>query len=541
MSDGHRSRRHFFPLRVGKPSIPARGALWTVLWWALLTLLAPPLWASDTQAADTPELEPLAWVYPWKFASAPIMYRGRLWFAHANKWPDHNSADIWTIRPDGRDIRRIRRLFSQDVGQPVVHNGLLYWPHEDPRASLGWGEVTVTDGENWRVLQTRTSRQFHLHSLKIDRGRLLAAGSAWSTQILQSTDGGATWTTRYERERLENRFSRTYHLIPTPFGLFGDVIAFGGGPRTFELLRHGPDRAEPMPDWPASQGLVRGTARWRDGFLVLRGLGSPQELVFVQPEETSTIPLPDGVTAIDIDTHKGIWLLGRTASRQHGLWIRLAGSWQQRFQFEGDEALGLKLLGGKPVVTGSNEGSGMVWGRPGPARPEVPGTLPIQITPQPFERDEALRQIREALDDPRNYAGHGLGLRDVLDKWVTRGLPGTELERFLNGPFPEGEPVRLIGGRAFASHERFGRWLLTWAMRTSGSGAIPDGWLSLPFDEPENASAKYFSEPIAAIWTAARNRRGDSAAAKRLLDRHTAKQDPEWLRADIYAAYKLVR
>lgn len=35
-------------------------------------------------------------------------------------------------------------LFSQDAGNPVVYNGLLYWPFEDPRRSAGTVEFAVT-------------------------------------------------------------------------------------------------------------------------------------------------------------------------------------------------------------------------------------------------------------------------------------------------------------------------------------------------------------------------------------------------------------
>lgn len=134
---------------------------------------------AQARAQEVAEFPLLTTVGPWTYATKPIGYRGRIWFANANRWPDHNSADIWSVRPDGSDLRRERRPFSQDVGEPVVLRGLLYWPYEDPRVSLGWGQIAVTNGADWRVLETRVGRQFHLHGLFVADGDLLAAGSAW--------------------------------------------------------------------------------------------------------------------------------------------------------------------------------------------------------------------------------------------------------------------------------------------------------------------------------------------------------------------------
>ncbi|WP_416896711.1 MAG: hypothetical protein ACMVY4_14395 [Minwuia sp.] len=474
---------------------------------------------------------------PWTYAARPIGYDGRLWFANANRWPDHNSADIWSVRPDGGDLRRERRLFSQDAGEPVVHGGLLYWPLEDPRVSLGWGQIAVTDGKRWSMLETRTGRQFHLHGLFADGDELLAAGSSWVAQVLRSPDGGVTWSTFYEDERRESRLSRTHQLVPLPSGLFGDRMSFSDGERRFTMLRHENWGATPLPDWP-DDGWVRRAVPWRGGGLALTGSGPGQHLR-VFGADAAVSDLPDRVIGIDIDADGDgtVCLLGKRQPRLHEIWRLSGDTWELAFEFVADEAVELRLIGGAPVVAGTLEGVGAVWGRPGVIPTARTGTLPRQIREQRPDRDAALEEIRRALDDPDSYRGHGLILRNLLDRWIVRGLPGTELEPLLDGPFPAGE-VRLIGGRNNAGYPRFGRWVLTWAMRRSGTGRVPASWIGQAFDEEQNASEKYFSEPLAAILTAGANGQDDGETAAALRERLTRTTDPDWLRADAEEALR---
>lgn len=486
---------------------------------------------AQARAQEVSELPLLATVAPWTYATKPVGYRGRIWFANANRWPDHNSADIWSVRPDGSDLRRERRLFSQDVGEPVVLRGLLYWPYEDPRVSLGWGQIAVTNGADWRVLETRVGRQFHLHGLFVGDGDLLAAGSAWSAQILRSNDMGRTWKTLYEAQRTEDRYSRTYQLIPTADGIYGDLIEFGGGPRSFAMLRHGGDDAEPITGWPVTEGLVRRALPASGGALVLMGAGKSQRLVYLKDGVFHDRPLPSGVVAIDIAGPDPLWLLGKRKPKLHELWKDTDAGWRLVHRFTADEAVEMRLIGGAPVVAGTHESIGAVWGQPGPIGSPDAAAMPIQVSGGPVDPDEARRQIEDTLSDPRNYAGHGLNLRNMVDKWVMRGLSGEVLAEFLGGRYPEGE-VKLLGGRAFASHERFGRWVLTWGMRRNGGGRVPPEWLDLPFDEPRNSSEKYFGEKLAAIWTVAATGQDDSATVAGLRRIKNDREVPEWLRQD---------
>ena len=116
-------------------------------------LLAASLFANGPapiRADVLPEIPVLARIGPWPVASRPIGFDGRIWLANSVKGVNHNSADIYSYDPRSGALRYERHLFSQDAGQPLAWNGLLYWPFEDSRASLAWGEYMVTDGERWR-------------------------------------------------------------------------------------------------------------------------------------------------------------------------------------------------------------------------------------------------------------------------------------------------------------------------------------------------------------------------------------------------------
>ena len=65
-------------------------------------------------------LEVLVTVGPWPTLSALIGYRGRVWFANSVRYPDHNSADLYSLGLAVGDLRFERHLFTQDVGTPVA-------------------------------------------------------------------------------------------------------------------------------------------------------------------------------------------------------------------------------------------------------------------------------------------------------------------------------------------------------------------------------------------------------------------------------------
>ena len=158
----------------------------------------------------------LARVGPWPEASRLILYDGRLWFANSVKGRNHNSADLYSLDPMTGGVPRYERhLFSQDVGKPAVHRGLLYWPLEDGRLSLGWGHYAVTDGRAWQSGTLTGASIFHVHAMSDFQDGLLAATSAWRAGLQRSGDGGATWRVLYDHPTPDRRVSRIVTLAAT--------------------------------------------------------------------------------------------------------------------------------------------------------------------------------------------------------------------------------------------------------------------------------------------------------------------------------------
>ena len=172
----------------------------------VLTFLSMVLFARPAVAAE--ELPVLAQVGPWPTLSRLIAYQDRIWFANSVKGRNHNSADIYSFEPTSEEVRYERHLFSQDAGHPVVADGLLYWPFEDSRFSLGWGHFSVTDGESWRLGTIPGLDSFHTHAMANVGERLVAASSAWRAGIQVSGDQGKGWQVLYDHETADRRVSR---------------------------------------------------------------------------------------------------------------------------------------------------------------------------------------------------------------------------------------------------------------------------------------------------------------------------------------------
>ncbi|MGI9490862.1 MAG: hypothetical protein ACR2QF_00390, partial [Geminicoccaceae bacterium] len=143
---------------------------------------------SAIPARASSSLDILAEIGPWPVVSRLIGYGDRLWFANSVKGRNHNSADVYSYGMKTGDVRYERHLFSQDAGRPVIFDGLLHWPLEDARFSLGYGHVMSTDGVEWTENIIPSGRIFHTHALAAT-DHLIAATSAWRAHIDLSFDG----------------------------------------------------------------------------------------------------------------------------------------------------------------------------------------------------------------------------------------------------------------------------------------------------------------------------------------------------------------
>jgi hypothetical protein len=186
----------------------------------------------------------LASLDPWPWATNLVEYDGRLWFVTSVRLKNHPSADLYSYDPAEGTARYERHLFSQDSGRPTVHRGLLYWPSEDTRFSVGWGDLAATNGRDWWWGPVTGSGLVHVQALASLDGRLYAGTSARKASLQASDDGGLSWRTVYTRFDPGGGASRLTELAVRGGDLF--MVARDGRSegRYLLLRRTGDDVAE---------------------------------------------------------------------------------------------------------------------------------------------------------------------------------------------------------------------------------------------------------------------------------------------------------
>lgn len=506
---------------------------------AVLALAA----AAPGNAAENLVLVPVAEVGPWSGISELIGYGDRLWFVNSVKFVNHNSADLYSYGPKTGAVRFERHLFSQDAGQPVVAEGLLYWPFEDPRFSAGRGEYMVTNGRDWQWRALPAARAFHLHAMASLGGRLFAATSAWRAGLQRSGDRGTSWEVLYDHPTEDGTVSRITTLAALDGMLYAGLTAWAQP--GIKLLRLDGDSLTTLPGWPAG-GSTRALVPWR-GQLYAVNLGPAGGALWrTDGERVEHLPAFDdrNLRALAGGT-EALWAV--SAGEGSGiLWHSSDGSaWSQAFEFPDDEPLDIAVYAGAVYVgTKGPGGLGRLWGPPPPA----PALAAIAAPPLPP------RPTMPAGAEARRGAGllaeiDGILAEGIADEARTRqtlarlgtlaqsaspGL-GEALAERLRGPLPGGS-FRMFGGRIEVPADKFVRWYLLRAMALNGGGRVPPKMIGLPFAAKPNRAEKYLETAPGAAFAAAQLDQADAETVAALIARLGANGDPPWLAGDIVGA-----
>ena len=486
----------------------------------------------------------LAEVGPWPVVSRLVGYGDRLWLANSVKGRNHNSADVYSFDPLRGDLRYERHLFSQDAGRPLVANGLLYWPFEDGRVSLGWGDFMVTDGERWRLGTVPSAEIFHVHAMAQVGGRLVAATSAWRAGLQVSTDGDRSWQALYDHPMPERRVSRITELIEVN----GRALAYlTSGDRQRVLVLDGDTVAE-LAGWP-QDALLRGWARLGDWVYGL-----------VEAEDGTAVWRSDGLAVEQMAPVRAGWRRRALAAGADALWavtgegagglVWRSGdgrTWERFRAIKGGRPSDIAVHAGWVFVGGSGEeGSGALWGMtltsdagsedPSPGRLE---TVMAGWILFPTDTESVAFQVERALADPEHYRDYGEGLRNHMFELALH-VPAPETWRaLLNRPAHNGWPAvsqtHFSDGSAISA-ETLGRWILLWGMSVAGTGVVPVDWLSEAWTTPANPAEKYYATAPAAIWTAGEVGQNDAATIGALVARLDRQDDPLWLTGDVVGA-----
>ena len=419
------------------------------------------------------ELAIVARIGPWPIASKLIGVLGR----------NHNSADLHSYDPASRRTRYERHLFSQDSGDPITKFGLLYWPSEDSRWSVGRGDFLVTNGERWATGTVTTAQIFHIHAMTSLGTRLIAATSAWRGGIQISDDRGATWREIYDHPTPSRQVSRIVSLASTTERSYGLLLHRDKR----RLLSINGDVVAEVPGWPQDRSilgmaglgtwlyaLVRegaGIAVWRTNGVVSQFVAAPRA----------------NWDAQDLVADAGkLWVL--TEALQGGtIWSSEDGvGWQRVAWLRGGSPYDLEVVDGVPFVGGTDGTRALVWGpamagKSGPL-PAIP-SLPVLLPPT-SDAPELAKRFAEAL--LRIESSKDRGVLSDLAYELARAHPPAETYRDLLALEMPVRPISLIGGNVKVPAATLGRWLILWSMSLARSGPVAPEWIDVPWSATTN-------------------------------------------------------
>ncbi len=498
---------------------------------AITLLICAPVCAVE-------QLKVLARAGPWPVVDHLIGYRGKLWFSASVKGRNHNSADVWSFDPGDSKLRYERHLFSQAAGSPIVHRGLMYWPYEDPRFSLGWGIAEVTNGKTWRPLLMPTAKIFHVHHLAELEGNLLAVTSAWRAGYQLSEDGGATWRQLYDHETPKRRVSRF-------------TVTAADGRTVYSRLREkGRSR---LVYWRGS-GVVSDVEAWPQGQPVMAVIEHRgQVFALTHRGRTSSVWRMNGGSGVKLAPPPGKWFAVDMTSDGERLWAvsRAKGggtvwrsadngeTWTQQAEFTGGSPWSVRAFARGIFVGGAGvDGRGILWGAAPPGAKQArrpPPELPRQFPQSDGVKDWGAfgEKLDQVIRRQASYENHGRGsLRDLVLKAMRNGAPDGFLPRRLGAAYP-GSPVKTFGGQLTARPEEIGRTMLLWAMGLTGRKGVPLELLKTPWTARPNGTEKYFDPLLTALWTIGVSGQNDRATINALLARLGREDDPDWLTSQV--------
>ena len=493
---------------------------------------------SAVNAQSNPILKPLIRVGPWKGVSALISYRGRLWFANSEKFVNHNSADIYSYAPGETTPRYEQQLFSQDAGEPLVADGLLFWPFEDSRFTTSHGEFMVTNGRNWRWQVLTDGEVFHVHALIAKSNTLYAATSAWRAGLQQSKDSGRHWQVLYDHPTAPQRVSRF-----TSLGLLNDTLYAGltsyiqPGPK---LYRFSKGRVQPQPGWP--DGVRTDALQQYKGWLyAANSVPGSNSIWRTDGKTVEPVLALDNVPIQDFAVSpNALWAISGSSGSGR-LWRSADGlKWQHIQSFGNAFPLSVTIFADQPYVGTQGPGAlGTLWGPVNPNTPEAP--LPIVPIPEisaqrlPLhDLKTGLSELDEVLQRPaKNFRQLRKTLSAVINPLLRGNYPGlgNALSRRLKH-IPNHPSLSGFGNKFRVHPKRVKQWYLLKAIAQMGEGTIPVSLLELAWDEPRNSAEKYFHPLIAALWAIRQNQQQDKETLNAIISRLGTASEPPWLDGD---------
>ncbi len=497
------------------------------------------LFATAAQGNVTPKA--IHTLHHWPAISNVIEYQERIWFVNSSPYKDTNVADIYSYHPASGVTQFERSLFSQDAGTPVVHNGLLYWPLEDPRRSAGVGEYVVTDGRTWSWRVMESGKAMHVHALESCGDRLIAVTGSWTGQFLSRDNATDKWQLEYDYPAGSAAFSR---LVDAEY--FNSTCYLAGSANndpSARLLQIVDGKAEAIAGWPKSDrvdGLTAHGAKlyaWVD-------TGSTRTLQAFNGTAVETVQVKENHRIRDLHSTGPVLFMITSSGKSGALW-----SLNQSNSFELVSELPFI-----PLSITSTEKHGVFIGsyhRKGPTLwqidlPDTGTSTHSTATIDPLDRalpamtesqiEAIYSKLKNIITDPSNGENKANKLRAELARPEELAHPAFAaiLTRLLEVPLPDATVTLFTNHQA--PWKQLVHWYLLGNMAINGQGSIDPAMLTTPWTGQATQSNKYFDPTVMAIVATGWLKQNNQSTVTALITRLTTGDDPLWLQSDITGA-----
>lgn len=494
---------------------------------------------------------------PWRDITQLIGYGDRLWFINSITGINHNSADIYSYDPATQTARYEQHLFSQGAGIPVVADGLLYWPFEDPRFSADLGEYMVTNGMQWQWRVLPQGEAFHMHTMVTHQKALFAGTGAWAAGLQRSRDRGRSWEVVYTHPTPPRQVSRLTTLAALAENLYGGFTALQS--QDSQLSRWDGQTFQTVSTWPPGKRVLDLTAfgDWLcginhnldDSFTLWRTDGDRAEPVSALAKYR--------IRALAA-SETGLWAISNEPAL---LWHSANGlDWTAVHSFAEVQPLDVAVFQGQVYVGGRDQDQqGILLGsqltgplteplsrlssgdrsssaNPTPSLPSAP-----LVSAEVVAR--ALKRLKPLLTTPATY--HGENTQDTLAQALLplalsqTAQAGDTLSKQLQTMLPS-VTANLFENNVQEPAVDVAHWYILWAIGLNGRGQVPTELLTQPWQTPANEREKYWQTVPAAAWTAAQIGQADGTTIDILVERLDRPDDPLWLKGDIVGALSVL-